>query len=72
MDTLIKTFATAAVGIMIATSAPAQSPTNAGQVEHHVAKIDGTRFHYVTAGTGEPVLLLPTCKVPALTAVGPV
>ena len=59
MDTLIKTFATAAVGIMIATSAPAQSPTNAGQVEHHVAKIDGTRFHYVTAGTGEPVLLLP-------------
>ena len=28
-------------------------------IEHHVAKIDGIRFHYVTAGTGDPVLLLP-------------
>jgi pimeloyl-ACP methyl ester carboxylesterase len=48
----------AALGIatstVLATTALAQS-----QIEHHVAKIDGTRFHYVTAGTGEPVLLLP-------------
>jgi pimeloyl-ACP methyl ester carboxylesterase len=36
-----------------------ESAANAVQIEHHVAKIDGTRFHYVTAGTGDPVLLLP-------------
>ena len=28
-------------------------------VEHHVAKIDGTPFHYVTAGTVAPVLRIP-------------
>lgn len=39
--------------------AAAQSAASPVQIEHHVAKIDGTRFHYVTAGTGEPVLLLP-------------
>jgi pimeloyl-ACP methyl ester carboxylesterase len=51
-------FAAAIVaGTALGTSALAQA--NAGQVEHHVAKIDGTRFHYVTAGTGDPVLLLP-------------
>jgi pimeloyl-ACP methyl ester carboxylesterase len=33
--------------------------TSADQIEHHIAKIDGTRFHYVTAGTGDPVLLIP-------------
>jgi pimeloyl-ACP methyl ester carboxylesterase len=37
----------------------AQSATAADAIEHHVAKVDGTRFHYVTAGTGDPVLLLP-------------
>jgi pimeloyl-ACP methyl ester carboxylesterase len=37
----------------------AQNATRADQIEHHVAKIDGTRFHYVTAGTGDPVLLIP-------------
>jgi pimeloyl-ACP methyl ester carboxylesterase len=37
----------------------AQNTTSAGQIEHHIAKVDGTRFHYVTAGTGEPVLLIP-------------
>ena len=36
-----------------------QSAVSADQIEHHVAKIDGTRFHYVTAGTGDPVLLIP-------------
>jgi len=42
------------------TAAPAamQSATSA-DLEHHTVKIDGTRFHYVTAGSGEPVLLLP-------------
>jgi pimeloyl-ACP methyl ester carboxylesterase len=39
--------------------AAAQAMTAADQIEHHIAKIDGTRFHYVTAGTGDPVLLLP-------------
>jgi hypothetical protein len=29
------------------------------RVDHHIAKIDGTRFHYVTSGSGDPVLLLP-------------
>ena len=36
-----------------------QNVTSADQIEHHIAKIDGTRFHYVTAGTGDPVLLIP-------------
>src|SRR5258705_540 len=39
--------------------AAAQNATSADQIEHHIAKIDGTRFHYVTAGTGDPVLLIP-------------
>jgi len=35
--------------------------TNApfGDVAHHVVRLDGVRFHYVTAGSGEPVVLLP-------------
>jgi pimeloyl-ACP methyl ester carboxylesterase len=37
----------------------AQNATSVDQIEHHIAKIDGTRFHYVTAGTGDPVLLIP-------------
>jgi len=52
--TLAKTLAAVAAGVVLATGAFAQSG-----IEHHVAKIDGTRFHYVTAGTGDPVLLLP-------------
>src|SRR4029077_13148336 len=39
--------------------AAATNATSADQIEHHIAKIDGTRFHYVTAGTGDPVLLIP-------------
>jgi hypothetical protein len=48
-----------AVGSALATRALAQTVTSADQIEHHIAKIDGTRFHYVTAGSGDPVLLLP-------------
>jgi hypothetical protein len=59
MTTLIRTLAAVATGAVLATSALAQSARSADQIEHHVAKIDGTRFHYVTAGTGDPVLLLP-------------
>jgi pimeloyl-ACP methyl ester carboxylesterase len=58
MSMLIKTFS-AVAAIMLATSALAQNATSADQIEHHIAKIDGTRFHYVTAGTGDPVLLIP-------------
>lgn len=59
MNALIKTLATAAVGTLLAASAPAQTTTAVGGIDHHVVKIDGTRFHYVTAGAGEPVLLIP-------------
>ncbi len=58
MTMLATTIAAAAVGIALATSALAQSAGEV-QIEHHIAKIDGTRFHYVTAGSGDPVLLIP-------------
>jgi pimeloyl-ACP methyl ester carboxylesterase len=48
-----------AAGTVLAASALAQNAASADQIEHHIAKIDGTRFHYVTAGTGDPVLLIP-------------
>lgn len=35
----------------------AQAPF--GDVDHHVVRVDGIRLHYVTAGSGEPVVLLP-------------
>src|SRR5882724_6053051 len=59
MTMLIKALAAVAAGTVLAASALAQNAASADQIEHHVAKIDGTRFHYVTAGTGDPVLLLP-------------
>ena len=51
----IKTLAAVVAGTMLAASAFAQG----AEEEHHITKIDGTRFHYVTAGTGDPVLLIP-------------
>lgn len=54
----IKTLAVVATGAMLATSALAQSAKEV-QFSHHVAKIEGTRLHYVTAGAGDAVLLLP-------------
>lgn len=33
--------------------------TRFADVVHHVVRVNGVRFHYVTAGSGEPVLLLP-------------
>jgi len=30
-----------------------------GEVAHHVVRVNGVRFHYVTAGSGEPVVLIP-------------
>jgi pimeloyl-ACP methyl ester carboxylesterase len=59
MTMLTRTLAAAAIGIALATNVLAQSATDSDQIEHHVVKIDGARFHYVTAGSGEPVLLIP-------------
>ncbi|RSB61504.1 alpha/beta hydrolase [Rhizobium pisi] len=48
-------------------------------VVHHVARVNGVRFHYVVAGSGEPVVLLPGWPeswiawrkmIPLLTAAG--
>ena len=56
MTMLFKTLAAIAGWTAICSSALTASTD---RIEHHVAKIDGTRFHYVTAGSGDPVLLLP-------------
>jgi pimeloyl-ACP methyl ester carboxylesterase len=48
--------------LAVASASPALSQTtNApfGDVAHHVVRVDGVRFHYVTAGSGEPVVLIP-------------
>jgi pimeloyl-ACP methyl ester carboxylesterase len=34
-------------------------PAPFGEVAHHVVRVDGLRIHYVTAGSGEPVVLIP-------------
>jgi pimeloyl-ACP methyl ester carboxylesterase len=59
MRMLITTIAAVAVGTVVATSAFAQGARDVPGAEHHIAKVGDIRFHYVTAGTGEPVLLLP-------------
>jgi pimeloyl-ACP methyl ester carboxylesterase len=58
MVRLIRMLAAIAAATVLAASAFAQS-TTADPFDHHVVKIDGVRFHYVTAGAGDPVLLLP-------------
>src|SRR5262249_29693095 len=35
------------------------APAPFGDVAHHVVRVDGLRDHYVTAGAGEPVVLIP-------------
>ncbi len=55
MTILIRTLAAIAASFILVAGAAAQDVA----VEHHTATVDGTRFHYVTAGTGDPVLLLP-------------
>ena len=59
MTSLIRLLAAVAAGVVLATGTVAQNATSADQIEHHIVRIEGTRFHYVTAGTGDPVLLLP-------------
>jgi molybdopterin biosynthesis enzyme len=58
MTRLIKKLVAVAADVVLATGAVARG-ARADQIEHHIAKVDGIRFHYVTAGTGDPVLLLP-------------
>jgi pimeloyl-ACP methyl ester carboxylesterase len=48
-----------ALATVLAVGAHATGALAQSGIEHHVTKIDGTRFHYVTAGSGDPVLLLP-------------
>src|SRR5260370_8616472 len=46
--------------LLIASPAlPQTPPAPFGEATHHVVRVDGLRFHYVTAGSGEPVVLLP-------------
>ena len=59
MNRLIRMLTAFAASAVLATSAMGQDAASADKVEHHIAKIDGIHFHYVTAGTGDPVLLLP-------------
>jgi pimeloyl-ACP methyl ester carboxylesterase len=59
LTTLVKTLAGVVAGALLASGGLAQNAGNADQIEHHFVKIDGTRFHYVTAGAGETVLLIP-------------
>nr|WP_294528309.1 alpha/beta hydrolase [uncultured Rhodopila sp.] len=40
-------------------TASAAFPQQTSEVAHHVVRVDGVRFHYVTAGSGEPIVLLP-------------
>src|SRR4051794_29057063 len=40
-------------------ASPQTAPAPFGEVAHHVVRVDGLRFHYVIAGLGEPVVLLP-------------
>lgn len=58
--TRISTWLIAIVAVMLAVlggRALAEAPF--GEVTHHVVRIDGLRLHYVTAGSGEPVVLIP-------------
>jgi pimeloyl-ACP methyl ester carboxylesterase len=59
MTRLSRTLAALAMGTMFAAGALPTGALAQSGIEHHVTKIDGTRFHYVTAGSGDPVLLLP-------------
>src|ERR1700730_12076724 len=38
---------------------PQTAPAPFGEVAHHVVRVDGLRIHYVTAGSGVPVVLIP-------------
>jgi pimeloyl-ACP methyl ester carboxylesterase len=49
-----------AAGLCAAVPAFAQTTQSPfGEVAHHVVSVNGVRFHYVTEGSGEPVVLIP-------------
>src|ERR1700687_5316009 len=58
----MRAFASLGLLAALCTASPALSQTAqvpCGEVAHHVVRVDGIRFHYVTAGFGEPVALPP-------------
>jgi pimeloyl-ACP methyl ester carboxylesterase len=55
---LLATLCTASPALPQTAPAPF-GPAPFGEVTHHVVRVDGLRIHYVTAGSGEPVVLIP-------------
>jgi pimeloyl-ACP methyl ester carboxylesterase len=58
----MRAFASLVLPAALCTASPALPQTAQapfGEVAHHVARVEGLRFHYVTAGSGEPVVLVP-------------
>src|SRR3984893_8420845 len=55
---LLATLCTASPALPQTAPAPF-GPAPFGEVAHHVVRVDGLRIHYVTAGSGEPVVLIP-------------
>jgi pimeloyl-ACP methyl ester carboxylesterase len=58
----MRAFASLVLLAALCTASPALPQTALapfGEVAHHVVRVDGVRFHYVTAGSGEPVVLIP-------------
>lgn len=62
MTLSLQATATLAAGNLTQTVKSAALPTieaNEASFQHHYVKVNGQRLHYVTAGEGEPVLLIP-------------
>jgi alpha/beta hydrolase fold len=57
LRTLAETATTAPATNISVAHAPQTDPF--ADVVHHVVRVNGVRFHYVVAGSGEPVVLLP-------------
>ena len=58
----MRAFASLVLLAALCTASPALPQTAQapfGEVAHHMVRLDGLRFHYVTAGSGEPVVLIP-------------
>jgi pimeloyl-ACP methyl ester carboxylesterase len=58
----MRAFASLVLLVVLGTASGAWTQTARspfGEVAHHVVRVDGLRIHYVTAGSGEPVVLIP-------------
>lgn len=58
----MRAFACLVLLASLCSASPALSQTAGapfGDVAHHVVRVNAIRFHYVTAGLGEPVVLIP-------------